>query len=116
MPNNANNSNGNNMSNINANLTLNNKSCKRTTGKNFNKIAANSVKKTTFNDCKKQDPSKIVFKNEKEYQNSFDDLLKFEKTFTLIKKKAINVIIFHDENNVVSRVAAFAFSLNSMPF
>ena len=111
MPNNANNSNGNNMSNINANLTLNNKSCKRTTGKNFNKIAANSVKKTTFNDCKKQDPSKIVFKNEKEYQNSFDALLKFEKTFTLIKKKAINVIIFHDENNdgIVSAYYAWLF-------
>jgi hypothetical protein len=35
----------------------------------------------------------------KKYQNSFDDIIKFSKTITLIKKKRINCIIYHAENS-----------------
>lgn len=40
------------------------------------------------------------FKNDiKEYQNSFDDILKFSKKITLAKKKGINCIIYHADNS-----------------
>ena len=40
------------------------------------------------------------FKNEiKTYENSFDDIIKFSKKVTTVKKKGINCIIYHAENS-----------------
>jgi hypothetical protein len=52
------------------------------------------------------------YKNEKKaYQNSFDDLKKFESTITAIKKKAINCIIFNSSNadGIMSAYIAIKF-------
>jgi len=37
--------------------------------------------------------------NIQKYQNSFDDIINFSKSITLIEKKSINCIIFHVENS-----------------
>jgi hypothetical protein len=70
---------------------------KKTTGQNFNKLASNAVAKYEFKNDKNVTKSK--YKTEKEYQDSFDDILKFEKEFTDKQKKDINVVIFHTDNN-----------------
>lgn len=63
--------------------------------KNFNKYLGNSVKKLQFNNGKNRSDPK--YKTEKDYQNSFDDIIKFSEKFK--NKKDIGAIIYHDENN-----------------
>lgn len=42
--------------------------------------------------------NEAMFKTEKEYQNSFDNIIKFSKTIKDKEKKEINAIIYHDQN------------------
>ena len=70
---------------------------KKTSSANFNKLAMNCVKNYDFKNNKNVVKSK--YKTIDEYQNSFDDILKFEKGFTDKQKKDINVVLFHDSNN-----------------
>lgn len=86
--------NGNNINNSNIN-TGNRKN--KTTSANFNKLASNAVKNYEFKNGKNKSRGK--FRTEKEYQDSFNSILKFEKQFTKKQKNDINVIIFHDDNN-----------------
>lgn len=48
------------------------------------------------------------YKTEKDYQKSFDDLLKFEKQFTEKQKKQIDSVLYHAGNND-GIVAAYCF-------
>lgn len=55
-----------------------------------------------FDDCsnKLNKNNNSEFKEEiKKYQNSFDDILKFSKKITSVKKKSINCIIYHADNS-----------------
>ncbi len=81
----------------------------KTRTQNFNKLAANAVKGYDFKNGR--NASKSKYKTETEYQNSFDDILKFEKNFTEAQKKAINFVIYHDSNNdgVVSAYVAWKY-------
>jgi len=84
----------------------------KTTSKNFNKLAANAVKGYDFKNGKNS--SKGKYKTEKEYQSSFDDILKFQKQYTDAQKKQINLVIFHDDNNdgVVSAYISWRYLVN----
>lgn len=82
---------------------------KKTTTQNFNKLAMECVKNYNFKSDK--DISKSKYKTEKEYQNSFDDIIKFQSKFTDAQKKSIEVVIFHDDNNdgVISSYIAWKY-------
>ncbi len=101
----------NNINKILNNKIVNNKSVKTKT-KNFNKLAANAVKSYEFKNGKNM--TKGRYKTEKEYQDSFDDILQFQKKYSDIQKKAINVVIFHDDNNdgVISAYIAWKYLVN----
>jgi hypothetical protein len=70
---------------------------KKVTSRNFNKIAMNCVKNYDFENTKKLNKGK--YKTLEDYQNSFNDILTFEKKFTDKQKKDINIVLFHDNNN-----------------
>jgi hypothetical protein len=84
----------------------------KTRTQNFNKLAANAVKGYEFKNGKESSKSK--YKTEAEYQKSFDDILKFEKSFTDAQKSAINLVIYHDENNdgIISAYIAWKYLVN----
>lgn len=69
----------------------------KTSSYEFNKMVANAVKNYEFRNSK--NISKSKYKTEKEYQDSFSDILEFQKKFTDAQKKDINVVIFHSDNN-----------------
>ena len=80
----------------------------RTRGDNFNRILEEAVKDVKLKNGK---TSKSPYSTEKEYQDSFSDILAFEKQFTDKEKKDINMIIFHDSNNdgVISAYLAWKY-------
>lgn len=49
-------------------------------------------------DTKVKDLDNLLYKNEESYQKSFDDIIEFSKKISTQKKKAINLVIYHDEN------------------
>ena len=68
--------------------------------KDFNKSVSNCLQKCDlFLEYKKQNTNSIpIYKDEDEYQNSFQDVLAFSKDITPSKKKSINTIIFNTNN------------------
>lgn len=74
---------------------------------NFNKLAASAAEDYDFKNGKIKKGSK--YETEAEYQNSFSDILNFEKKIK--KKDDINLVIFHGENNdgVVSAYYAWKY-------
>ena len=78
------------------NIKLNNKKVSNPLNviiKPFNKELLKYSKKNNKNNLDE-------FKNEiKNYENSFDDIIKFSKKVTTVKKKSINCIIYHAENS-----------------
>jgi len=68
--------------------------------KDFNKSVSNCLQKCDlFLEYKKQNTNSIpIYKDEDEYQNSFQDVFAFSKDITPSKKKSINTIIFNTNN------------------
>lgn len=62
----------------------------------FDKIAQNAVKNYQFRNGKTYDSP---YKTEKDYNNSFSDIIKFQSQYKEKDKQIINAVIFHDENN-----------------
>lgn len=81
----------------------------KTTTQNFNKLAMECVEDYNFKNTKNMSKSK--YKTEKEYQNSFDDIIKFQSKFTDTQKKSIDIVAFHNDNNdgVVSAYFAWKY-------
>lgn len=67
--------------------------------KEFNNVIKKGIKKETKNLTLKENNIKSKYKTEKQYQNSFQEILDFEKHFTEKRKKQINSVIFHTGNN-----------------
>lgn len=67
----------------------------------FNKLIADCSNDIIIEGIKNnKNSSNHKFSTEKKYEDSFkDDIIKFGKQFTAAKKKSIDVIGFHDENN-----------------
>ena len=84
----------------------------RNTSVNFNKLAQAAVKDYQFRNGKVYDSP---YKTEKDYENSFDDILEFQKQFKDVDKKSIDAVIFHDENNdgVVAAYIVWKYLTNS---
>ena len=75
---------------------------KKISKSDFNKLIANCSSDIIIENNKKnnKNTSNHKFSTEEKYEDSFkEDIIKFSKQFTAVKKKSIDVIGFHDENN-----------------
>jgi len=61
----------------------------------FETEVKNSV---VLKDNKNKNIKKHFFSSEKEYQDSFDDIISFSKDFTTREKNGIDVVMFHTAN------------------
>ena len=69
--------------------------------KNINSQVSTCIKKCKLfenKDVKIKDVDGLLYKDESEYQKSFDDIIQFSKKIPTKNKKAIDLIIYHDEN------------------
>jgi hypothetical protein len=64
----------------------------------FNSIIYDCVEEANLNATYKND-EKNLKKNEKKYNNSFDDILSFREKMTVSEINNIDTIVYHDENN-----------------
>lgn len=80
---------------------------------NFNKILMDCVKDKNFNVSLNSGSIKEL---EKEYDNTFDDIISFRKKFTQNEINSINTIIYHDENNdgMIGCSIAYHYLKNNM--
>ncbi len=74
---------------------------------NFNKIVKDMIKNTKMNNTGKD---RSIYKTEKEYEDSFGDILNFRKSFTKEEICKIDIIIYHDENHDGMGSAAIAMN------
>jgi hypothetical protein len=66
----------------------------------FNKVLSNSLKnKDIFENIDLKIDNRSKFKNMKDYQADFDDIVSFKKNMTKKDIDDINLIIYHEENN-----------------
>lgn len=78
-------------------ININNQNInKKNVNIDFNKILYNSIKDKNLKIKKNSDNNKISYNL---YENSFDDINIFRKSFTKKEINDIDVIIYHDENN-----------------
>lgn len=63
----------------------------------MNRFLMDETRNLTIKNNREKPPSK--YKTEADYQNSFADIIAFQKKYTAKEKKEINFIIYHDENN-----------------
>ena len=83
---------------MNNNNNIDNNNKKKSKKSNFNKVIMNASKEHKFN-TSNLNTSRSVYKTEKEYQDSFDEMIAFEKTISKKDKTDINVVIYHEDNN-----------------
>lgn len=63
----------------------------------MNRFLMDETRNLTIKNNREKPPSK--YKTEADYQNSFADIIAFQKKYTAKEKKDIDFIIYHDENN-----------------
>ena len=73
---------------------------------NLNKVLKNILKNHKINE---QNSKNSPYKTQIDYENSFNDILKFRSKFSLEQLQKINVVIYHDENNDGMSSAAIAW-------
>jgi hypothetical protein len=98
--NNKNNNNKSVVKNVVKNAVKNTKNAvsKEEAKNDFNSLVLNMTKNVEFKNKKSQNSEGQIYKNNKNYQSSFSNILLFEKTHRN-NKDNINVVIYHGSNN-----------------